>query len=612
MAKSESNNKKLLFIILAVVLVIAIAVGIVFIASGNSKVPGKKNDDEINKTPESIVLIQDGDPVKKEDVTAITGATDINGEVTDSKGIKDKNGHMIYSTGQTDSTGQTIYTTGKVNSKGDILYTKNNVDSFGNLIYYTGKYDANGKLILTVTADKPDYTTNDRPSYVKPQSTTTTATVPFEGEEEVKIDDAKRESISYFGGSGLDMFNSVAPCKDGGYVASAYSRSFDGDLEGTDKNWAGHGAIVKYDSQGNEIWKYVAGGDSEVSFNDVTELKDGTIIAVGYTLCAEEGPIKNSKDHSAIIVRLKKNGTVMWTYVFPGDKNSSGEFISCVDSTPDGGFVVGGKAISTSGFFKSDKEGIKAFLIKFDKNCNIKWRRVLTGTMSNEFSAVSVNESGDIFATCETVSTDGDFAGLTYYSALTKNTVLVKLDKNGDLEWKKYLESTGNSEYNTVCATDDGGCVVGGSFTVKKKADGIYSRTYGASDGYVIRYNAKGDVHWARIVGGTQNDYINSITQINGGFVVVGQTKSANLDFQGEQPGGEEDGFVMYLNDKGYTTVKMLLDGQNADSATGVCTLADGTVAVCGWTKSNKSFFIKSNAGNQNMAFVCKFSPQMK
>ncbi len=610
MSKSNGKNKKLLFVIIAVVLVIAIAVGVVIATTGNASTPGTKNNDEVEKMPESIILYQDGDPVKKEDVTAITGATSPDGSVTDKVGIIDKDGHKIYSTGQKDSAGFEIYTTGKVNSKGQTLYTKNQEDSFGNLIYYTGTYNSDGKLVLRPSSEKPDYTTNERPSVVATTQPSTSVTVPVNVENTQKITDAKRESISYFGGSGMDVFNSIEACADGGYVATAYSNSYNGSLEGVDKNWAGHGVVVKYDVEGKEIWKYVVGGDSEVSLNDVTELKDGTIIAVGYTMSETEEPARTSSAHSGLIVRLKKTGEVMWTYVFPGDMSTKGEFLSCVDATPDGGFVVGGKAISSAGFFKSEKEGIKAFLIKFDKNCNVKWRRVLTGSMSNEFSDVSVNSDGDIYATCETVSTDGDFAGITYSSALTKNTVLVKLNKNGDLEWKKYLEGSGNSEYNTVYATKDGGCVVGGSFTVKKKVDGIYNMTYGNSDGYVIRYNSKGELHWARLVGGAGNDYINSITEIDGGFVVVGQTTSANLDFQGEKAGGEEDGFVMYLDEKGYTTVKMLLDGEYSDGAMGVCTLEDGTVAVSGWTKSDKSFFHGSKAGKQQLAFVSRFSPQ--
>lgn len=597
-------NKKIFAFVLALVLVV-----ISFSACGNSKTPGTKNDDELEKAPDTLGIVTDEDLVKAEDVTAITGATDPDGNVTDKEGIVDKKGHKVYSTGQKDSAGNLIYTTGKVTSKGDVLYTKNQLDSFGNLIYYTGSYDSNGKLNLTPTTEKPDYTTNEKPNINK-QTTTTTTTVGVEAGADYKITDVKRDFIQYFGGSGMDLFYKVDECADGGFVTVGYSQSYDGDYSGSSKDWAGHTAVVKYAADGTQSWKYILGGDSEVSLTDVAELKDKSIVAVGHTMATDIDAPLQSQGVSALIVRLDKNGKLIWMYSFPGDETQNGEFLSSVDATPDGGFVVGGKAVSSAGFFKSEDDSIKAFIFKFDKNCNIKWRQTLAGSMSNNFTAISVNDDGDIYATCVTVSTDGDFAGITYFSSLTKNTVLVKLDKNGKLQWSHYLEGTGNSEYNTVYATSDGGCIVGGSYTVSKKADGIYSRTYGKSDGYVIRYNAKGDVCWARIVGGSGVDYINAITEIDGGFVVVGQTTSADLDFKGEQAGGKEDGFVMYLNEKGHTTVKMLLDGEETDSATGVCVLNDGSVVVSGWTKSDDSNFKNSKADKMNQAYVTKFTAE--
>ncbi len=599
-------NKKITAFILALVLVAC-----TFTACGDSKTPGTKNDDELEKAPDSIGLVTDEDLVKAEDVTAITGATDPAGNVTDKEGITDKAGHKIYSTGQKDSAGQIIYTTGKVDENGDVLYTKNNVDSFGNLIYYTGKYDANGKLHLTPSTSKPDYTTNERPN-INNQTTTTTTTVGVKEESKVNITDAKRQFISYFGGTGMDLFYTSDECKDGGFVTAGYSQSFDGDYAGISKDWAGHGAVVKYGADGKMLWKYVLGGDSEVSFTDVAELKDGTVVAVGHTMATDIDAPLNSKNVSALIVRIDEDGKLIWMYSFPGDKETDGEFLSCVDATPDGGFVVGGKAVSNKGFFKSEEDNIKAFIFKFDKNCNIKWRQTLAGSMSNNFMGISVNDDGDIFATCVTVSKDGDFAGLTYHSALTKNTVLVKLDKNGKLQWSQYLEGSGNSEYKTVYATKDGGCIVGGSYTVNKRADGIYSMTYGKSDGYVIRYDKNGNVCWARIIGGSGVDYVNAVTEIDGGFVVVGQTTSADGDFQGEKAGGVEDGFVMYLNEKGLTTVKILLDGEQTDSATGVCVLDDGSIAVSGWTKSDNSFFKNSKSGKQSKGFVARFTAVTK
>ena len=268
--KNGGKNKKAIIAAVAVLLVVAIALGIVFIPGMiNAKVPGKNNDDEVNKEADSISLIQEGDVVQMEDVTAITGATAPDGTVTDNKGILDKEGHKIYSTGQKDANGLEIYTTGKMDSKGNILYTKNQTNSFGSLLYYTGMYDSNGKLILSPTTEQPDYSTNEKPNPYKPEATKPTVTAPLDTESDVTITGMAGDYTKFFGGKGVVNFNAVAACDDGGYVVAAYSQSYDGDFTGVSKDWAGHSAVIKYDAQGNVLWKFDLGGDADVWFNDI-------------------------------------------------------------------------------------------------------------------------------------------------------------------------------------------------------------------------------------------------------------------------------------------------------------------------------------------------------
>lgn len=600
------NKNKIIALLLSVVMVM-----FTFTACGDSSEPGKKNDDELEKAPDSIELIEDGDVTV--DVTAITAATDPNGKVIDAKGIFDKKGHKVYSTGQVDASGLPIYATGKVNSQNKPLYTKNQLDSFGNLIYYTGEYGSDGKLTLTPTDEAPDYTTNEVPKdKVIQGTTTTTTTVGYTENSKDKtqtiITDATGSFMTYLGGKSTDAYNCVSPCDDGGFVAGGFSTSKDRDFSGLSGDWEGyHSMVVKYDVKGTQKWKYFIGGDADVMISDVTELKDGSIIAIGYTVATDITAKVNSDYMSGLIVKLDKNGKEIWQYSFPGDTSVTGEYISCVAATPDGGFVVGGKATSNAGFFNStEKDTIKAFVFKFDKNCNIKWRKVLTGTMSNNISAIDVNEDGDIFATCVTASTDMDFSGIKYHLTASLNTVLLKLDKKGNLEWAKYLDNTGNSEYNSVVATEDGGCVIGGSFQIYKRADGIYSKTYGASDGNIIRYNAKGEVCWATPLGGSANDYVLGVAQVKGGFAVVGCTRSNDGTFLGQKLGGEEDGFILYLDDNGKVSATVMLDGSKSERVMSVCTLKDGSIATVGWTKSTDNAFDGSGAKNED-AFASRF-----
>ncbi len=599
--------------IIALLLVLAMSLCL-FSACGDSATPGEKNDKLISETPDDLDIVDDELKKGAEEVTAITGATDPNGKVTDAMGIVDKAGHRIYSTGLKDNYGKTIYTTGKKDSKGNILYTKNETDTFGDMIYYTGKYK-DGKLELEQTNESPDYSSNETPTTkASAAKITTSTTVGVKKPSKESVDEAKCEYTKFFGGSGLDAFRDIIGCKDGGFVAAGISASKDGDYKGVSGEWEmQHTSLVKYSSDGKVEWKYITGGNSQVNFNDVIELKDGTIVAAGQTAATSGDVVKTASTNSAFIVRLKADGTFMWKYVFPSDASSTGEYISSLAATPDGGFVAGGKAISESGFFTgTQKGGTKAFIFKFDKNGNIKWRKVLQGSKSNIISALAVNSDGDIYATCVTMSTDGDFSGIRFNKIRTENTVLLKLNKKGDLDWAEYLQGSGKSEFNTLAVTDDGGCVVGGTFTIYKRADGIYTMNYGKRDGYVLRYNAKGQVCWSRLIGGADDDSVLGIACIKGGFAVVGQSKSSTEDFQGYKVGGGSDGYILYLNDEGKTTATVRLNGAQDDSAMDVAVLSDGSIAIAGWTKSDDQAFNGSNAKKQYMGYVSRYTATMK
>lgn len=599
--------------ILALLLVLAMSLCL-FSACGDSATPGEKNDKLISETPDDLDIVDDELKKGAEEVTAITGATDPNGKVTDATGIVDKAGHRIYSTGLKDNYGKTIYTTGKKDSKGNILYTKNETDTFGDMIYYTGKYK-DGKLELEQTNESPDYSSNETPTTkASAAKITTSTTVGVKKPSKESVDEAKCEYTKFFGGSGLDAFRDIIGCKDGGFVAAGISASKDGDYKGVSGEWEmQHTSLVKYSSDGKVEWKYITGGNGQVNFNDVIELKDGTIVAAGQTAATSGDVVKTASTNSAFIVRLKADGTFMWKYVFPSDASSTGEYISSLAATPDGGFVAGGKAISESGFFTgTQKGGTKAFIFKFDKNGNIKWRKVLQGSKSNIISALAVNSDGDIYATCVTMSTDGDFSGIRFNKIRTENTVLLKLNKKGNLDWAEYLQGSGKSEFNTLAATDDGGCVVGGTFTIYKRADGIYTMNYGKRDGYVLRYNSKGQVCWSRLIGGADDDSVLGIACIKGGFAVVGQSKSSTEDFQGYKVGGGSDGYILYLNDEGKTTATVRLNGAQDDSAMDIAVLSDGSIAIAGWTKSDDQAFNGSNAKKQYMGYVSRYTATMK
>ena len=588
------NSKKVLAALMCAVMLILTFAGC------SSKNP-PENKDAAASPPEEVTLAG-----AAEDVTAITGSTDADGKVIDNKGIIDAEGHKIYDTGYKDPSGNTIYTTGKKDSNGNILYTLNKTDDRGNLIYYTGTVE-DGKLNLTPSDSLPDYTTNNNSTLKDTDRYTTTSTVKFEPvKDETLATGFTKKFLNYAHGSNYDMFRKVVYAQDGGYIAAGMSSSKDGIYKGANSAWSTYGVVTKISADGAVEWSYFSGGDADIQFNDVAQLKDGSIVAVGYTTATDTDAPLNSQLVSSLIIKLNKKGELVWSYSFPGDEKSNGDYILCVKATPDGGFVAGGRADSVSGFFNGTKDNFKAFLFKFDRNGNIDWRKTLSGSRGNSITGIDVDSDGNIFALCVSYSSDGSFTAFKGYGTKS-NTAVMKFDKKGALKWTSNLVGSGVSEYNAITVLSDGGCLVGGKFSIDKRADGSYSSCYGATDGYIVRYNKDGGVCWARNIGGSADDEVTGVIQTDKGIVVVGKTKSTDLDFSTTKSSKEYDGFVMILSDAGKTKYVEKLAGSSDDYILGTAKTDDG-FALVGWTSSADGTFSESKCGKTPDAFFAAYT----
>ena len=571
--------------------IIAAVLSLIMVASVTAGCSSKKapeNTKAEDSAPEEIIIDEGS-----EDVTAITGVTDKDGKVIDDKGIIDAEGHKIYSTGEKNEKGETIYTTGKKDAEGNVLYTLNKTDDRGRIIYYTAT-EKDGKLELKETNAVPDYTSDKDSTLNRDSRYTTTTTVKLEDSGKTAAEGLKKLFMTYSGSTGQDQFRKVVAAKKGGYIVTGISSSGTGLYQNASSDWKNFAHIIKFDASGNEEWTYVTGGDNDVQFSDVAELKDGSIVAVGYTMATDTDAPMNAKLLSSIIVKVDKGGNYVWSYSFPGDENSNFDEASSVTATTDGGFIVGGRADSSSGFFTGSDARFKAYMIKFDKNGKVDWRKTLNGSKGNTITALCTNDDGDIFASCVTHSTDGSFANIKGYGTQS-NTIIMKLDKSGKILWTSNLVGSGESEYNALAPTPDGGCIAGGKMSIKKRADGSYSMCYGSTDGYVVRFSKDGEVYWGRNVGGTQADSITGVAYTDKGIVIVGKTKSADSDFNTYPIAGGNDGFIMLLNESGMTVYTEKLEGKLDDTVLDVIPSENGVVAV-GWSASSDGSFADSDA----------------
>jgi len=122
----------------------------------------------------------------------------------------------------------------------------------------------------------------------------------------VKID-ADGEIIweKTYGGTGFDAGRAIVRVKNGGFILAGNSRSGDGDLSenrGQNDAW-----ILKIDAMGNLEWQKTVGGTQIDLAHGVTELADGTVIAVGESASADFDILGNKGFTDMLTISIKED-----------------------------------------------------------------------------------------------------------------------------------------------------------------------------------------------------------------------------------------------------------------------------------------------------------------
>lgn len=416
-------------------------------------------------------------------------------------------------------------------------------------------------------------------------------------------------AVTLFGGTGDDIYRSITPSGDGGYFACGTTTSANGVFSGRfESDWANPYAFVsKTDSEGRTEWIKTLGTNSAgIYINDIAVLSDGNIIAVGYHSIGSVEMMADKGAAEAVIYKLSGiDGSIIEEKIL-GGKGS--DFINCVEKTTKG-FVVGGKTDSTDGDFEG-YSGNCAFLYHYDADFNLLWSKTLSGAKGGSVDGISADNSGNIFISCTTASTDGDFASFKGLMGGYIDTVIIKYNHSGVRQWYQVIATSGRDEFRAIQADGSGGCVVGGQYELftAVSPDGTLSDIHncGGIDALLMSFNSYGVLSWTKVLSGMGNDYITDIAKGSKGYAVTGYTSSANREFVSIGNAGESDGYVCYVNSSG-TTLKMLAQAGSAEDSASCVACTGTSFVVAGRTKSKDGSFAYYN-GSGYMGYTAKYT----
>ena len=448
--------------------------------------------------------------------------------------------------------------------------------------------------------------------------------------------------------------NSVAQTMDDGYIVGGYFTSSSIDLGNgvtLNNNGSKDGMIIKYDSEGNAKWAKSIGGDNDEEISSVIQTTDGSYIAGGYFQSAEidlENEVQLSSNsypkNDGMIIKLSDEGKIECAKAIGGARadeitsliqNNEGNYIACgafyshyinlegavlnnnsvnghqgmiikfssiglpnanivkgksiggdgndkitlIKQTTDGGYIVGGAFNSSSielgnGVALNNNGNDDGMLIKYDTKGEVEWAKTIGGVDSDVITSIVQTTDGDYIVVGYFSSDSIDLGnGVTLTNNGLLDGMLIKYDTKGEVEWAKAIGGDDDDGITSISETADGGCIVGGYFYSSNLdlENGITLNNNGNDDGMLIKYDTKGEVEWAKTIGGVDSDVITSIEQTtDGGYIVGGYFDSNSIELGNEVTltnNGHQDGMIIKYNEEGKVEWAKGIGGENGTAS---------------------------------------------
>ena len=221
-----------------------------------------------------------------------------------------------------------------------------------------------------------------------------------------------------------------------------------------------------------------------------------------------------------------------------------------IQQTSDGGYIIAG--------YIGYNYHIDAYILKTDSSGNLTWTSIL-GKFDHHDDSLSIQQT-----------TDGGYivTGWTgSYGAGLSDAWLIKLNSDGENEWKKTFGGSGLDGGDCVKQTFDGGFIITG------RTDSFDSG--GNGDAWLIKTDMYGNEIWNKSYGGHYLDDGKSVLQTSdGGYILTGSTYSFGA--------GNHDAWLIKTDMYGNEIWNKTYGGTSWDQGKSVVQTADGGYFITG------------------------------
>ncbi|MBE9165983.1 SBBP repeat-containing protein [Pleurocapsales cyanobacterium LEGE 06147] len=250
--------------------------------------------------------------------------------------------------------------------------------------------------------------------------------------------------------------------------------------------------IVKYDSDGNQLWIQDFGTSSYDTGTDLVSDREGNLYLVGVTNGDLGGA--NAGSFDVWLAKYDSDGNQLWIQQFG---NELVDLSYSIDVDGEGNVYLSGHSA------RADSEGEQALLgqslypwvAKYDSDGNQLWFQEFEISGLTEAYGVNVDSNDRVYATGWTlVDFGGENAGLY-------DIWLAQLDSDGNPVW---IEQFGSEDYDFPWGIDTDS--QGNIYTTGWTLGDLGGANAGSYDPWVAKYDSEGNQQWIRQFGTSGDD----------------------------------------------------------------------------------------------------------
>jgi len=382
-----------------------------------------------------------------------------------------------------------------------------------------------------------------------------------------------------YGGLNGDNFAQFKQTLDGGFILAGTSYS---GISGI-KSEAGFGNgdfwIIKTDALGNLQWQNTLGGTTNDFLTCINITSDGGYIVGGNS----NSPISGDKTEPGYgsfdfwVIKLNAAGNIEWQNTIGG---SGYEGLFQLQQTTDGGYILGGS--SSSGISVDKTETSFGFddywILKLNITGNIIWQKTLGGSNLDILTDIrQTNDNGFIIAGH---SQSGASALKSENLIGVSDCWIIKLSEDGITEWENTIGGNLVDYVYSIKQTLDNGYIMGCSS--ESGISGDKNENSWNSDYWVVKLNAMGNIIWQNTINASGYDAIHEIIETSEGNFIAGGVSSSKLSAdKTEDKIGFDDFWIVQLDTDGNLGWQNTIGGENPDVLSDILQLPDGGF-LCG------------------------------